>query len=82
MFDALAHITPAETLQVAGSLCQMTTAVIAVPIGVVTLRFTRRQNSLTLINAVLACYDGQATAGQPRAGSAPIVTPIRSKQAA
>lgn len=36
--------------QFAGLLCQMITAVIAVAIAVVTFRFTRRQNTLTLIN--------------------------------
>ncbi len=38
------------SIQTIGSLCQMSTAVIAAAIGLVTFRYTRRQNALALIN--------------------------------
>lgn len=50
MLDQFFPTDLAGIAQFAGSLCQMTTAVIAVAIGVVTFRYTRRQNSLALIN--------------------------------
>ena len=37
-------------LQVIGTLCQMCTAMIAAVIGMITFRYTRRQNALSLIN--------------------------------
>lgn len=38
------------TIQVIGSICQMSTALIAVAIAVVTFRYTKRQTALSLIN--------------------------------
>ena len=37
-------------LQITGTLCQMCTALIAAVIGIITFRYTRRQNALSLIN--------------------------------
>ena len=59
-------------LQVAGSLCQMTTAVIAVAVAVFTFRFTKRQNSLTLVNQnnTLANLVNTTLIGSPQAREA------------
>src|SRR5579875_2939527 len=37
-------------IQLVGTMCQMTTALIAVVIAAITFRYTRRQSALTLIN--------------------------------
>lgn len=37
-------------LQATGSICQMSTAVVAVTIAVITFRYTKRQNALSLVN--------------------------------
>lgn len=40
----------ADALQLVGPACQMMTAAVAAAIGIITYRYTRRQNALTLIN--------------------------------
>ena len=50
MFELIAWAELATAVQAVGSLCQVVTAVIAVSIAVVTFRYTKRQNALSLIN--------------------------------
>jgi hypothetical protein len=69
MFGSMGAAQLAEMLQIAGSACQMTTAVVAVGIAMMTYRYTRRQSALTLINHnnVLANAVNQLVVQSPEA---------------
>jgi hypothetical protein len=47
-FSSLTDIL--NVLPLVGTVCQMCTAMIAVAVGVITFRYTKRQSALTLIN--------------------------------
>ena len=50
MFERAGWAEMVWAVQAAGSICQVVTAIIAVCIAVITYRYTRRQNALSLIN--------------------------------
>ena len=68
------------TIQLTGFICQICTTLIAAVIGLVTFRYTRRQNALTLINqnnslanlvnsTILQSEQAQQTLGKTRSCS-------------